>query len=530
MTKNEQADEARPDEDAGTVRALDESAQQFRMLVQSMHDYAIFMLDVEGRVASWNPGAERIKGYRADEIIGQHFSRFYTDEDRASGEPARALAKAREEGKYEKEGLRRRKDGSLFWANVVIDPIHDDDGRLIGFAKITRDVTERRRAQEELERAREPLVQAQKLEAVGRLTGGVAHDFNNMLTVIRASIDMLRQPALPEAKRERYLTAIADTADRAARLTGQLLVFARRQPFHNERFAVTERLERLKQIITTTLGSRVRLTFDLSTDAGTVLADPAQFETAILNMVINARDAMPSGGALLITARRAAMAPTASGPPATGPFAAISIADDGTGIAPEALSQIFEPFFTTKEVGQGTGLGLSQVYGFTRQSGGEITVDSAPGRGTTFTLYLPLVPEDRAARAKVEAPAEPIRPPARERILLVEDNEDVGTFATELLRELGQTVTWVRDASAALATLAGARDSFDLVFTDVVMPGDDGVTLAREIRRRWPDLRIVLTSGYSHVLAEQGSHGFELLRKPYSLDALTAMLRQDGAG
>jgi len=530
LTIHGEDEDTRPDEDAGAERVLEESAQQFRMLVQSVHDYAIFMLDPDGYVANWNPGAARIKGYKADEIVGRHFSCFYTEEDRARGEPARALAKARDEGKYEYEGLRQRKDGSQFWASVVIDPIRDDEGRLLGFAKITRDVTERRRAQEELERAREALAQAQKLEAVGRLTGGVAHDFNNMLTVIRASIDMLRQPTLPEAKRERYLTAIADTADRAARLTGQLLVFARRQPFHNEIFSVAERLERLKQIITTTLGSRVRLTFDLSPDSGTVLADPAQFETAILNMVINARDAMPKGGTLLVTARRAAVAPTASRPPATGPYAAISIADSGTGIEPNALSQIFEPFFTTKEVGKGTGLGLSQVYGFTRQSGGEITVDSVPGRGTTFTLYLPLMADDRVVPEREEAPAATTRPPAHQRILLVEDNEDVGTFATELLRELGQTVTWVRDASAALTALAESRDSFDLVFTDVVMPGDDGVTLAREIRRRWPDLRIILTSGYSHVLAEQGSHGFELLGKPYSLEALTAMLRQDATG
>jgi PAS domain S-box-containing protein len=505
-------------------QALHESERRFRMLVQGVHDYAIYMLDLDGRVTNWNTGAERIKGYRAGEIIGQHFSRFYIEEDRDNGEPARALATAIREGKYEKEGWRCRKDGSRFWASVVIDPIRDDNGRLIGFAKITRDITEKRLAQQELDGAREALAQAQKMEAVGRLTGGVAHDFNNLLTVIRSSVDLLRRPGIGEEKRSRYLNAISDTADRAAKLTGQLLAFARRQPLQSELFAVKDRIDRLKQIVTSLVGSPVDLSFEVAEDAGSVNADPSQFETAILNMVINARDAMPNGGTLAVKARKADAVPRSGGLSGPGPYVAISIADSGTGMDADMVGRIFEPFFTTKEAGKGTGLGLSQVYGFAKQSGGEIDVASRVGEGSEFTLYLPQSAENATTEMEAPAAAEPAEIGAR-RVLIVEDNESVGEFATNLLVELGQDVRWATDAKAAIAMIEAAPDAFDLVFSDVVMPGRNGVELAKEIRSRWPDLPVVLTSGYSHVLAEEGSHGFELLKKPYSIDGLTGILR-----
>jgi len=508
-------------ESRAAQEALYESEQRFRMLVQGVHDYAIYMLDLDGRVTNWNTGAERIKGYKASEIVGQHFSRFYTEEDRQSGEPARAMATAMREGKYEKEGWRCRKDGSRFWASVVLDPIRDEHGRLIGFAKVTRDITEKKRAQEELESAREALAQAQKLEAVGRLTGGVAHDFNNLLTVIRSSVDLLRRPELGAEKRTRYLDAIADTADRAAKLTGQLLAFARRQPLQREVFDVRERIERLKQIIGSLVGSPIRIGFDVAADVGAVNADPSQFETAILNMAINARDAMPNGGTLDIKAWKTESASGRN--TAAGPLVAIAIADSGAGMDSQTLDRIFEPFFTTKETGKGTGLGLSQVYGFAKQSGGEIEVDSRLGEGTTFTLYLPQVAAPAApaaARAAVDD-----RAPGRHCVLLVEDNEQVGEFAGTLFEELGQDVRWAREAESAIAMIEADPEMFDLVFTDVVMPGTNGVELAKEIRRRWPDLPVVLTSGYSHILAEEGSHGFELLKKPYSLEGITGILR-----
>lgn len=499
---------------------------RFELLVSAVTDYAIYLLDAGGHIASWNPGAAKFKGYSEAEVIGRHFSIFYTPEDRASGLPARALRQAAEQGKFEQEGWRVRKDGSRFWTIVVIDPVRDDQGRLIGFAKVTRDLTERRKAQLEVQAAREALAHAQKMEAIGRLTGGVAHDFNNLLTVIRASADLLRQPDLPEERRARYVNSIAETAERAAQLTSQLLAFARRQPLKPERFSVAERIGGMEQIFHTTLGSAIVIRNEIGDDVGAVDADPNQFETAILNMVINARDAMPGGGRLTIAARSAASVPAMRRhAEVAGTFVAIEIRDSGTGIDAATLDRIFEPFFTTKEVNKGTGLGLSQVYGFAKQSGGEIGVDSVPGQGSCFTLYLPRVAAAAPDHGPVIAPPRQIVPVGGRRvILLVEDNDLVGRFARELLMEMGQDVTWVTGGEAALGVLDANDGAFDLVFSDVVMPGMSGIELGQEIGRRWPSLPVVLTSGYSHILAEEGSHGFELLQKPYTAQALLELL------
>ena len=507
-------------------QALYQSEQKFRLLVQGVKDYAIYMLDPEGHVTNWNSGAAVIKGYSASEIVGQHFSRFYTEEDRAAGEPARALETALRHGKYEREAWRVRKDGTRFWANVLIDPIRDETGRLIGFAKVTRDATERKKAQEEIDRTKEALSQSQKMEAIGRLTGGVAHDFNNLLTVIRGSAEILGNPGLSEEKRARYIAAISDTADRAALLTGQLLAFARRQPLRPERFDVAARIKGMQQIVSTTVGAPVQVRVDLP-EAGVIIeADPNQFETAVLNMVINARDAMAAGGTLKLTVRVASGVPAVRNhAAASGDFVSVSVEDSGTGIEPEILSRIFEPFFTTKGVNKGTGLGLSQVYGFAKQSGGEVAVVSTVGTGSTFTLYLPRseagtsTRDEETDRAVREVPQLDARS-----ILLVEDNETVGEFALGLLTEMGQSVTWATHAEAALRILGERHAEFDLVFTDVVMPGASGIDLAHEVRARWPHLPVVLTSGYSHVLAEEGSFGFPLIQKPYSVKDLVGLL------
>jgi len=512
-------------------QALYESEQRFRLLVQGVHDYAIYMLDPDGNITNWNAGAEAIKGYKAGEIVGRHFSVFYTPEDRAAGAPARALATALREGRFEGEAQRVRKNGERFWANVVIDPIRDETGRLLGFAKVTRDVTEKRRAQAEIDRAREALVQAQKMEAIGRLTGGVAHDFNNLLTVIRASADFLRRPDLSEEKRTRYVDAIAATAERAAALTSQLLAFARRQPLKPEVFDLGARLRGLQQIVDATLGAAVEFELKVPEAVQLVEADPSQFETAILNMIINARDAMPRGGAITVACGAATGVPAIRGhAAANGDFVTVAISDTGTGMSDDTLLRVFEPFFTTKAIDKGTGLGLSQVYGFAKQSNGEIDVVSQEGVGTTFTLYLPRA----GARPKAEVEAEP--PPAAfgpmpsRRILLVEDNAGVGAFAHDLLAELGQQITWVGDAQAALDILSTRAGDFDVVFSDVVMPGLSGIELGHQINARWPHLEVILTSGYSHVIVEEGDHGFPLLQKPYSIDGLLAILRQEPAG
>ncbi|WP_239017738.1 hybrid sensor histidine kinase/response regulator [Sphingomonas aracearum] len=511
-------------------RELRESEERFRLLVQGVRDCAIYMLDPTGVVTNWNAGAEAIKGYTESEIVGQHFSRFYTEEDRQAGEPERALRVAVEEGKYDIESWRVRKDGTRFRAGVLLDPIRNEAGELIGFAKITRDLTGKWQAQQEVERAREAMAQAQKMEAVGRLTGGVAHDFNNLLTVIRSSADLLKMPNIAPERRERYLQAISDTADRAAALTSQLLAFARRQPLRPEVFDVSERVAGMRQIIEASVGAIIEVRFDMDapdaepgSEPRIVNADLNQFETAVLNLVVNARDAMPAGGCLTVSSRIADGLPAVRGHGASNAaFVAVRVEDSGSGIAPETLKHIFEPFFTTKGLNKGTGLGLSQVHGFAKQSGGEIDVESRIGHGTAFTLYLPLMQGEHAQPSAIrKAGAERM---ATQRVLLVEDNEVVGRFARGLLEDLGQIVTWAQNGEAALELLETAAAKFDLVFSDVIMPGINGLELARRIADRWPGLRVVLTSGYSHVLAQESDHGFELLRKPYSVDSLLKVL------
>ncbi|MGI4955681.1 MAG: PAS domain-containing protein [Janthinobacterium lividum] len=412
-------------------------------------------------------------------------------------------------------------------------PLRNERGARIGCYQFVTDVTERLREQAKLADAQEALRQAQKLEAVGQLTGGVAHDFNNLLTVIKSSTDLLKRPNLPEERRTRYVTAISETADRAAKLTGQLLAFARRQALTPVVFDANQAVRGLGDMIGTLTGTRVSLGLDLPDAPCFVNADASQFDTALVNMAVNARDAMGGEGRLSITVRRTGelsgrqpageLAPQQRPPERRG-WVAVAISDSGTGIPAELLERIFEPFFTTKGVGQGTGLGLSQVFGFAKQSGGEVTVDSVVGEGTTFTLYLPGVSApDAVPEAGLDVPVEDGH---GTRVLVVEDNPDVGSFVLLTLSELGYQARLVRDGKAALDELARHPGSHEIMFSDVVMPGMDGITLAREASRRYPGLPVVLTSGYSHVLAQDAGHGFELLHKPYSVEELSRILRR----
>ena len=378
---------------------------------------------------------------------------------------------------------------------------------------------------EELLAAEGQMRQMQKLEAIGQLTGGVAHDFNNLLTIIGSSVDFLRRPDLPAERRARYMDAVSDTVDRAAKLTGQLLAFARRQALKPETFEVGERLRSVADMIDTVTGARIRVVADIPSTPCYITADLSQFETALVNMAVNARDAMGSEGTLTLRLTRAdGLPPIRAHAAAPGSFVAVSLTDTGEGIAAADLNRIFEPFFTTKEVGKGTGLGLSQVFGFAKQSGGDVDVASAPGRGTTFTLYLP--------KAEVEPGQEPSSAQDREalpagegrHVLVVEDNVEVGRFANQILEDFGYRTTWAGSAEEALAALEQDGANFDAVLSDVVMPGMGGIELAKTLRRRRPDLPVLLTSGYSHVLAKDGSHGFQLLHKPYSADQLQRLL------
>ena len=374
------------------------------------------------------------------------------------------------------------------------------------------------------EETQEQLRQSQKLEVVGQLTGGVAHDFNNLLTVIRGSVDLLRRDDLTPEKRARYIDAIGTTADRAAKLTSQLLAFARRQSLKPSLFNVGECLREILEMVTTLTGSRIQLDLHLPDEPYFIMADRSQFDAAIVNLTVNARDAMDGEGTLTITTGPVSGIPAVrSHPPVVGDFIAVNISDTGRGIPKEVQGRIFEPFFTTKGVGQGTGLGLSQVIGFAKQSGGDIRVNSSEGEGATFTLYLP--------RANLDQSADQADGPAAEEhigegicVLVVEDNEEVGNFARDALRELGYDSVLAIDAHSALAELERDCSRFHVVFSDVVMPGMNGLELAGEIRRAYPDVPVVLTSGYSHVLAENGRHGFELLHKPYSIEQLARVL------
>jgi PAS domain S-box-containing protein len=495
-------------------RALYRSEQRFRMLVQGVRDYAIYMLDPDGQVTNWNTGAEAIKGYRADEIVGSHFSRFYTEEDRARGEPKLALATAIREGKYEREAWRVRKDGTRFWASVVIDPIYDEEGGLAGFAKITRDITERRRVQEELEEARAALFQSQKLQALGELTGGIAHDFNNLITVIRGSADLLRRDDLPPERRRRYLDAIVETADRASALTSHLLAFGRRQALKPEPVDLNLRLDAFGEVLARTLGGGIEVVLDLAPSLWTIEVDIAQLETALLNAAFNARDAMPEGGRIVIS--------TGNRPSPEGDQVSVALADTGQGMSEEVLSRAFEPFYTTKPIGKGTGLGLSQIHGFAAQSGGIAKIRSAAGEGTIVEILLP-----RSSRQAGEAHprGEVGEAPAGLHVLLVEDNDHVRDFARSLLEDIGWRVSAAASGEEALALLK--KKQIDALFTDVVMPGISGVELARRAREARPDLPILLASGYSEEIVAGGASAcFEFVRKPYDGNALQMALRR----
>ena len=494
-------------------QALFESEQRFRMLVQGVRDYAIYMLDTAGNITNWNAGAEATKGYKAGEIVGQHFSRFYTPEDQEGAEPKRALETALREGKYEREAWRVRKDGSLFFAHVVLDPIFDETGRHIGFAKVTRDITERMRAQEELEEARISLLQSQKLQALGELTGGLAHDFNNLMTVVAGSADfLLRKPDLPLEKRQQYLESIAETAARATTLTNQLLAFGRRQAIKPVVVDLNVRLDALAEVLSRTLESGVKVKLDLDPDLGRVEVDIAQLETAILNAALNARDAMPGGGTLTLATRNL--------PDADEPSVCLSISDTGQGMPAEVAERAFEPFFTTKAVGKGTGLGLSQIHGFAAQAGGRAQITSAEGQGTTVSIVLPQT--DRALDIAAIGPSMSELPTGL-CVLLVEDNAQVRQFAEGLLADLGCDVISVDSAQTALRKLQS--DRFDLVLSDVVMPEMSGVELARRVRDDHPDVPVLLATGYSDEILRTGTE-FAVIAKPFGAADLSQAMAE----
>ena len=495
-------------------QALLEAERRFRILVQGVTDYAIYMLDPEGRVTNWNAGAQRIKGYAPNEIIGEHFSRFYTPEDLNAGVPKRALETARETGRYEAEGWRVRKDGTRFWASVVIDAIKDDEGKLIGFAKITRDMTEKREARLRLDESREQLFRSQKMEALGQLTGGLAHDFNNLLTAILGACELAMRNLDDREKLKRMLDGVRGSAQRGASLTKQLLAFARAQQLEIKQVDLKQFLAEVTTLLRPSLRSNIELVTEISDQLWPADTDAAALELAILNLAFNARDAMKDGGQLKISAHNVVLEGEPDG--LRGEHVALTVADTGTGMPPEVIDRVFEPFFTTKGFGEGTGLGLSQVFGFAKQIGGGISVESKPGKGATFTLYL------RTSRGATAAETARDGHHSLGRVLIVEDDMLLAELAAGMFAELGFEGVIAHSAKEALEQLAGG-DRPKLIFSDVVMPGGiSGIELARKVRDRFPELQILLTTGYSEEVG--GSHGFPVLQKPYEMDGLASAL------
>jgi PAS domain S-box-containing protein len=506
---------------------LAETERRFRLLVEGVTDYAIFMLDPTGSVVNWNPGAQRIKGYRREEVLGRHFSQFYTEEDRSLGLPSRALETAGASGKYETEGWRVRKDGSRFWASVVINAIHDSKGELIGFAKVTRDLTERRAAEEQLR-------QVQKMESVGQLTGGVAHDFNNLLTVIIGNLDALQRHLREPAPDPERLKRSVDNAMRGARrgesLTQRLLAFSRQQPLEPRPVDIGRLVAGMSDLLRRTLGEQIAIETALTGGLWQVEVDPNQLEVAILNLAVNARDAMPNGGKLTLeTANIFLDSIYAAGQSEVvpGQYVQLSISDSGTGMTREVQTKAFDPFFTTKDAGQGTGLGLSQVYGFVKQSRGHVKIYSEIGEGTTIKIYLPRLHAEQEIESTDEVPA-PVGGLATEMILVVEDDDDVRASTTEMLRDLGYTILEASNAQRGLQLL-DSHQEIHLLFTDVGLPGGlNGRQLAEIARARRSNLKVLFTSGYArNAIVHDGrlDPGVELITKPFTRDVLAARVR-----
>ena len=510
-----------------------ESERRYRRLVDAVVDYAIYQIDVKGIVATWNAGAERIKGYSDEEIIGQHFSRFYTEEDRAAGMPGRALAAARDNGKYEAEGWRLRKDGSKFWALVVIDPIYDDAKNLIGFAKVTRDITELRDAAVALKAAQEQLAASQKMEAVGQLSGGIAHDFNNLMMIVLGNLEAAGRHASQLPNATNMMRALANAtrgAQRAAALTSRLLAFSRRQPLDPKPLDVTKFISGSVDFLQRSLGETIRIEAVGSAGLWQIEADPNHLESALVNLAINARDAMPDGGKLTVEAANTyaddeyvRLNPEVN----EGQYVVICVTDTGSGMTKDILDRAFEPFYTTKEPGQGTGLGLSQVYGFVKQSGGHVKIYSEPGQGTTIKMYFRRIARiDDALKEEAEhltAEAE-----ANETILVVEDDVDVRAYLAETLRALKYRVVTASGAQNALMILMQDNHRIDLLLTDVVMPGLNGREIARRAQALRPGLPVLYMTGYSrNAVVHQGrlDEGMELLQKPISQQQLTSRIR-----
>jgi PAS domain S-box-containing protein len=517
------------------IEELDDSTR-LQVLIDSVTDYAIYTIDLDGNVVSWNVGAERLKGFTAKEIIGRPFRTFFTTEDQTQGLPERALATAAKEGRFESEGWRVRKDGTKFWALAVLDPIRDDTGDVIGFVKVTRDMTERRQAQLHLQEIQEQLAISQKMEAVGQLSGGIAHDFNNLLMIVLGNLETaervareLTGPNLPRL--QRALSNSVRGAQRAAALTQRLLAFSRRQPLDPKPLDVNRFITGIVDFIRRSLGERIEVEVVGAGGLWLVEVDHTQLETTIVNLAINARDAMPDGGKLTVEALNTFLDKDyCRGNPEVSPgqYVLICVSDTGHGMTAEVANRAFEPFFTTKDIGKGTGLGLSQVYGFVKQSKGHVKIYSEPGEGTTVKIYLPRLIGDGEGESETDRGEELTTAEGSETILIVEDDYLLRSYMVEILRELGYRVLASADALQALAFIEQPNVRIDLMLTDIVMSGMNGRELADRARRMRPALKILFMTGYSrNAVMHQGrvDPDVNLVQKPISQRELSLRIR-----
>ena len=493
-----------------TLQRLQETERNFGLMVNSVTDYALYMLDPTGNVTSWNTGAERIKGYTAAEIIGRHFPRFYTEEDREAGRPDRTLAIALRDGRFESEGWRVRKDGTRFLANVVVDRI-DDAGRHVGFAKITRDITGQRETEARLR-------QAQKMEAVGQFTGGAAHDFNNLLMAVLGSLELLRKRLPDDPRAAALLENAVQGARRGASLTQRMLAFARRQDLQQEPVDLPALVHGMRELLDQTVTANIRIETHLPRSLPRVMTDPGQLETALLNLIVNARDAMPHGGTVTIAARAADVAEGQETDLAAGSYVCLLVQDQGQGMDAATLARVTEPFFTTKGIGKGTGLGLPMVDGLAAQSGGKLKLVSEPGSGTTAELWLPLAlltpehpdrPEPRSEQVELKAQSLTI--------LAVDDDALVLMNTVGMLEDMGHKVREAGSGAEALKILASG--GIDLMITDHAMPGLTGIELAKAAQALNADLPIILATGYAE-LPNGMDTGLLKLNKPFMQNEL----------
>jgi two-component system, cell cycle sensor histidine kinase and response regulator CckA len=537
--------------------AVRKSEERFRLVIESLQDYAVFMMNTEGRISLWNLAARQIRGWTEEEVIGQSFEVLYTAEERRNGHPWHAMKRAADDARYEEEGWCLRKDGSRFWANVVYTAICDEDGSLIGFSSVTRDLTERKRAEEELrmlasrleervaeqtselirsiaqrEKLQEQLLQAQKMESIGTLAGGIAHDFNNLLNLIVGYASLLQQSSANPTQISASVEVIKETVQRGSALVQQLLALARKTETKFERVDLNGLLKSVQTLLQETFPKTIDVSLRLAADIPALMGDPNQLHQAMLNLSLNSRDAMPDGGELVLRTTRMSGADVRAlfHEAREEEYVCLGITDTGHGIDKTIRARIFEPFFTTKPQGQGTGLGLSVVYGIVTSHGGFIDLASEPGRGTTFDIYLPAPRDEAIALSSGDGVPEKSREPTAAggaTILFAEDEVRQLHLMQKFLGNEGFTVLAARDGAEAVEKYLLYKDEIALVILDLGLPKLNGWEAYKLMREVDPAVKAIFATGFMspEIEVEMKKEGLTaVITKPYELREALAQI------